>query len=351
MVEQKDGMLPSKIFADPNYAPRIAEVVYDDGKYEVVDEIVIRSASKEKPLGGLPPLKLLSLPGLTPLKGELLEESLTPELIRIEPKGEGVDPEGIAVAKDGTFWIAEEYGPSLLHLDQKGRVITRLYPGEGLPIWVREMQPNRGFEGIAILPGEKNDQGAGDLIVAMQSARVSKEGGALPFVDLLRFDRDGVYLGHYRWPLPVQNAADYGDVKIGDLWGLSSTSALAVRTFRSSVTIEQIDGLKHFSANTKEAKEEIINVRSHTVVNLSGLGWKKDKTEGLALLPDGKTILVGNDDDFGVKGKLKLKADETVLRADGLLHSLGPVTIQVKLKKSSVGPEIWFIELDKNLLG
>jgi len=347
-VASGSALIPSKIFAEPAYAPRFGVISCADGRYAVNSEVKLRSAEGAS-LGGLPPAILRSLPGLTPLAGEVLEDSLTRDLRRIAPAGEGVDPEGIAIARDGSLWIVEEYGPSILHLSGKGKVLHRWYPGEGLPLWLRKMQPNRGFEGIAILPG------SGDIIVSMQSPRVSPDGGGFGFIDLLRFSQEGEYLGHYRWPLQMKNPDDFADVKIGDIAAVSSDTVIAVRAFRSSVTVEKIEGLKPFSDGETGAGMDqeggFKEVASHTVVNLTGLGWKKDKTEGLTLLPDGRTIVVMNDDDFAVKGVLDLKADQMILREDGMLQTEHPAMISVKVKKKSTGPELWFIEFEKAIAG
>jgi hypothetical protein len=347
-VASGTALIPSKVFSEPEYAPRFGVIACTGGRYVVQSEVKLRSVGGD-PLGGLPPAKLLSLPGLTPLAGEVLEESLTPDLRRIAPAGEGVDPEGIAVGSDGSLWIVDEYGPSILHVDSKGKVLRRWYPGEGLPLWLRTMQPNRGFEGIAILPG------SGDIIVSMQSPRVASSGGAFGYIDLIRLSPEGEYLGYYQWALQMKSPADFAEVKIGDIAAVSADSLIATRAFRSSVTVEQIDGLKPFirrqASKETETEGEFKTVSSHTVVNLTSLGWKKDKTEGLTVLPDGKTIVVMNDDDFAVKGRLDIKPDQMVLRGDGMLQTEAPVKVEVTHKSSSAGPELWFIELEKSIVG
>lgn len=40
----------------------------------------------------------------------------------------GVDLEGIARAHDGTYWLCDEYRPSLLHVSQDGRLLERFVP-------------------------------------------------------------------------------------------------------------------------------------------------------------------------------------------------------------------------------
>lgn len=82
----------------------------------------------------------------------------------LPPDPLGVDPEGVVRLADGTFWIAEEYRPSLLKVAGDGTVLARFIPeGESLPgadTDVRAVLPrhyacrrdNRGFEALAATP-------------------------------------------------------------------------------------------------------------------------------------------------------------------------------------------------------
>ncbi|MFC8519226.1 esterase-like activity of phytase family protein, partial [Streptomyces sp. NPDC057257] len=86
----------------------------------------------------------------------------------------GLDTEGIVRAADGSFWLVDEYGPSLVHVSARGKVLTRYVPKgldltgtdypvvEALPSVLLHRKINRGFEGLAQLPG-------GDLVMALQS--------------------------------------------------------------------------------------------------------------------------------------------------------------------------------------
>lgn len=78
----------------------------------------------------------------------------------------GADTEGITALPDGTFWIAEEYGPSLLRVDRSGHVLTRWvhraqghcfedagYPiEEKLPRLASAKKLNRGLEAVTTTP-------------------------------------------------------------------------------------------------------------------------------------------------------------------------------------------------------
>ncbi len=76
----------------------------------------------------------------------------------------GIDSEGLVQAPDGTFWVDEEYGPSILHIAADGKVIKRYSPegvtltgadypvAESLPAILGKRKNNRGFEGLGIAP-------------------------------------------------------------------------------------------------------------------------------------------------------------------------------------------------------
>ncbi|MFE7172706.1 esterase-like activity of phytase family protein, partial [Streptomyces sp. NPDC057616] len=95
----------------------------------------------------------------------------------------GLDTEGIVRAKDGSFWLVDEYGPSLVHVSARGKVLTRYVPKglhltgtdypvvEALPAIFLHRKINRGFEGLAQLPG-------GDLVMALQSPLSLPDGDA-----------------------------------------------------------------------------------------------------------------------------------------------------------------------------
>ncbi|KUL27737.1 esterase-like activity of phytase family protein [Actinoplanes awajinensis] len=75
--------------------------------------------------------------------------------------GADFDVESIVKAKDGKFWLGDEFGPYLLHADRAGRLLTAPIPLDGViapETATRTGVPattgsSKGFEGLASSPG------------------------------------------------------------------------------------------------------------------------------------------------------------------------------------------------------
>jgi hypothetical protein len=71
--------------------------------------------------------------------------------------GSDFDVESIQRAKDGTYWIGDEFGPYLLHFDRAGRLLQAPIPLEGVrapenPAGNPTLNSSKGFEGLAQSP-------------------------------------------------------------------------------------------------------------------------------------------------------------------------------------------------------
>ena len=102
------------------------------------------------------------------------------------------------------------------------------------------------------------------------------------------------------------------------------------------------------SALQMAEKELLVDLRQH--------GWKIEKAEGITLLPDRKTIVVINDNDFGlalsVKDNLLQKAKVTDYTFDNAKQQMmidGKVrNPQINLSQNSPDEahvQLWFIEM------
>ncbi|MEI9895413.1 MAG: esterase-like activity of phytase family protein [Chthoniobacter sp.] len=96
--------------------------------------------------------------------------------------GTRLDPEGVRVAPDGTFWISDEYGPFLLHFNRAGQQIGSLALPPGFVIGTPadkgsdELSQtlgrvnNKGMEGVAISPD-------GKTLVGIMQSPLLQDGG------------------------------------------------------------------------------------------------------------------------------------------------------------------------------
>jgi hypothetical protein len=151
-----------RTFPVPGFDPAIVKIRVSGDTVKVLDAIPI-TTSWGKPVTGLP-----NQEG----RDEAPYSYDAQKPLPYNPNG--LDTEGIVRSADGSFWLVDEYGPSLVHVSARGKVLTRYVPKglpltgadypvvEALPSVLLHRKVNRGFEGLALLPG-------GDLVMAVQS--------------------------------------------------------------------------------------------------------------------------------------------------------------------------------------
>ncbi|GAA4963424.1 hypothetical protein HD597_003414 [Nonomuraea thailandensis] len=262
----------------------------------------------------------------------------------------GVDPEDVVRTSDGDFWLADEYGPSLLHVSGRGRVLARHVPeglrltGAGypvrrtLPAILASRRPNRGFEGLAL--------GGGTLYVAVQSPLANpdeKTTASSRAGRILTFDlRAGRVTGEYAYRFedvasfdPAANG-DQGELKISGLAHVSGRRLLVAERTDRVARVYRIDLAKATNllggryddpattpsleasalspATTPSLKESALSPAlrlpsKSLVADLPAVApTLPGKVEGIALL-DPRTLVVTNDNDhglgaFGADGRL-----------------------------------------------
>ena len=173
-----------KLFLLPDYTPRIGLFeLQADGQILLIKEILLKDAQGH-PISGLPNPKAFGGTNEVPydVDGQLMV--VNPELPYNEIDNpikndiNGLDPEGLAVLNDGSFWISDEYGPHLVHYDNEGVEIERINPfandernnvvvnGKRLLLLVEfiNRRANRGMESLTITADQTT------LVGVMESA-------------------------------------------------------------------------------------------------------------------------------------------------------------------------------------
>lgn len=161
-----DGV--GKKFPVPDYTPRIGlfEIQSDNSVKKIKDILLKRPDGTE--ISGLPNTSALGGTGETPYDAQ--GNTIKDENGNIKLDDYGLDGEGLAVLKDGTFWVSDEYGPHMVHFDADGKEIGRINPFASdsrntftLPSEFSYRRANRGMEGLTITPDQKT------LVGIMQS--------------------------------------------------------------------------------------------------------------------------------------------------------------------------------------
>lgn len=252
--------------------------------------------------------------------------------VPIDPSGHrlkydkmGIDTEGIVRdSTDGSYWLCEDYRPSLLHFDSRAHLLSRWVPegspqGTGaavLPAWYKRRKLNRGFDGIAL----DGDHVVGFLQSPLQDdfdvsrvLSVRKSDGkpvaeyayefeetpeGAKFVDKIG---DAVNIGPGRFLVIEQNSAvdDRGFHRIYEIDVNEATNMLEAgrdhdaSLSRSSLCMPDTPPSHGALACAKP-------VRKTLVADLVQMGLRGyDKLEGLVVI-DPQTLALVNDNDFDV---------------------------------------------------
>ena len=249
----------------------------------------------------------------------------------IAPDVEGLDTEGLVALADGSFWVGDEFGPSLVRIDANGTVLKRLLPGgadalegrEALPAIAAKRQINRGFEALALSVDQQH------LFLSFQSPLAHPDEAthrAAKHVRIWRLDAiTGAAIAQYAYPLdePETFARDVAagpfemsDIKVSELLCLPGDVLLVLergsettKIYRCAVDANGLDEA-HWDVATRPTLEELSatgETWAHPVLKKELIFSSDDHPEispdleGMALLSSSELLLV-NDNDFGVLG-------------------------------------------------
>ena len=332
-----------KIFAVPDYVPKIGLFeVQENGTVKLIKTIHLKDRNG-KDITGLPNTSALGGTGETPydINGKVITVDPTKPFdavnnpIRLDDYG--LDSEGIAALKDGTFWVSDEYGPHIVHFDANGKEIGRINAFKAdkrdnwnIPNEFSYRRANRGMEGLTITPDQKTLVGIMQSTMSLPNKNVNKstltrivtinlETGkvgqylyqqeltensnsaivALSDTQFLVLERDGLFYKDtpdvqkqvYRIDLSkatnLEDIKDTNELKQDEKLGLT----VAGKTLEEYQLVNGWEGLKTLN----------INPTPKTLVLDMGKAVKypHDKMEGLWLI-NSTTLGVLNDDDMGL---------------------------------------------------
>lgn len=318
-----DGTIANqKVFAKPDFTPQI-------GKFRLKGSTLILESIIE--LKNESNVKLTGLPNPAG-QGATGETAITTTGISLLPSADGLDPEGLVLAPDGSFWVSDEYGPHLVHFDRTGKTIERLNPfsssSRKLPLVFARRRANRGMEGLAITPDGKTLVGimqfplhnpsasaiTGSLAIRILTFNIAtgetkqyiymmdranlqavSEITAISNSTFLVIERDGEFPTEGNkinvvkkiYKIDIANATDISD----------PTNGASGKLFGGK-TVEELKTIDILSSNNiiPAAKTLVANLMTDVLPV-----YPHDKAEGLVII-NKNMIAVSNDDDFGVVG-------------------------------------------------
>jgi hypothetical protein len=332
-----DGPDGNKILPLPGFTPAI-------GRFRLVD----RTAVLEKTI----PLR--EADG-TPYSGRVNPQAATGEHLvdragtPLAPDASGYDSEGLVAMPDGGFWVSDEYGPFITHFDRDGRATRRLSPFDGsLPRELANRVPNKGMEGLAITPDGRTLVGM--MQSALQQPDVTAKPASVTTLRIVTYDLRTRATHEYIYLLddPKDNGGAVSEITalsgttflvderdggfepnaVKKLFKIDLTGATDVGP-RASVPGATYDAAKGGllvggrsidayvgTDDTGQSQKDLAGVgvtpvRKSLDVDLGGLltgldptggFFGHDKVEGVATTDGGRTIVVSNDNDFGVDG-------------------------------------------------
>ncbi|MGI3202154.1 esterase-like activity of phytase family protein [Streptomyces sp. GLT-R25] len=307
-----------RTFAVPGFDPAIVKIRVSGSTVKVLDAIPITTSS------GRP------VTGLSNQKGRdeapYSYDAKTP-LSYNNPNG--LDTEGIVRAEDGSFWLVDEYGPSLIHVSARGKILTRYVPKglgltgadyrvvEALPAVLLHRKINRGFEGLAQLPG-------GDLVMAVQSPLSLPDtdaGEASLTTRLLRFStKKRAVTAEYAYRFDPVNVVDpseddTSELKISSVVAVGRDRLLVEERTDKAARLQVVKltrgadilGDKWDDDTMSPSLEQLDDpaasgvpvLRKRLVVDLGAMKGVPGKIEGVARV-DHDTLALINDNDFGM---------------------------------------------------
>ncbi|MGW7686615.1 esterase-like activity of phytase family protein [Kribbella sp. NPDC054772] len=302
-----------RTFPVPGFDPAIVKVKVAGKKLKVIDAIPI-TTRHGKPVTGLPNQES---------RDELPYTYDASTRLPLNPNG--LDTEGIVRAKDGTFWLVDEYSPSLVHVSAGGQVLARYVPKglnlqgadypviEALPAIFLTRKINRGFEGLAELPG-------GDLVLALQSPLSNpskKVGEASLNTRLVRFSpRQAKVTAEYAYQFDPVGVVDPGEddtseLKISSIVAAGPETLLVQERTDNAARLQRVVlrpadnilGSKWDDAATTPSYEAsaagVPVLKKQLFLDLNTVKGAPKKIEGVALMPR-DTLVVINDNDFGM---------------------------------------------------
>lgn len=316
----------NRTFPAPDYAPRFYKIQLKNDEIKVLETVKLQLPVDKVDVV----TKNRNLTGFSNIgTDEKSYDNTGKVLLPLDP--DGLDLEGISYSpSDDTFWLSDEYRPSLIQIKRDGTILGRygdkeklkdaqspIY--EAIPAIYSKRIANRGFEGVTVSPDGKF------LYASIQSPMAVPDkatGEASRNIRILKMDLSTkLVVGEFIYTAEDAKAfinVAQKDVVISDLHALASDVLLVDERDKNEGAAAQIKRIykidlskatnilnNELSKTVEGTSAEqlkanfIVTAPKELVLDLTKLNYPFEKFEGLTVL-NKNTILVANDNDFGV---------------------------------------------------
>lgn len=321
----------AKSFPLPTYTPSIYKIQIVDGVIKILNQTPLQ-VKGTNPVTGTS--KITGLPNIKGRDEVPYDANGTTEL-SYDPYG--LDIEGLAYnAKDDTFWISDEYGPSIVHVKRDGTIIERIVPNgwtskistplvpaiETLPAIYNKLRSNRGAEAVSITPDSKY------MFMAMQSPlrNPDKSVDSSRQLRIIKFDLNTLKpVAEFCYV--TEDAKNYtglsqADIVISDLVAVNENLLLVDERDKNAGEKAQLKKIfaadlstatnilgKYDDATVGKTLEQmtIADIKTNsimpsskrTILDAVEFKFPYEKIEGISLV-NRNTIAIINDNDFGI---------------------------------------------------
>ncbi len=354
-----------KIYGFKNYVPKIHRIKIEGDSILILKTITMKRPDGNGASGLLNPTGF----GSTALEAGSTDTVLVCANFNSKLSNKdvwGIDAEGVAVDRQGNFWICEEGGPTIWKLNSNGVVIARFTPyknligSESIDIAIdtayKYRKNNRGFEGVCIAPN-------GKIYSIIQSpllypTKAVGEGSRVHRILEINPDNNSTkmyaYLNQGIIGASGSNQIRLRDWKLSDITAVNDSVFLVIeQALRGTTDLKYVyqinlNGASAVSSglyggltlealvdSTGLANNGIKPVKKKLFMNLLTNGWDPilEKPEGITIIND-STIAICNDNDFGqVSPSENGVATATNIKSHLYLYSLKGVNKLVNYKK------------------
>ena len=320
-----------KIYLVPGFAPSIYAIDLGPGKHARFAEMIPLKGTSGRPLSGI----------ANPLEHARPETAYGTDGQVLAPDPSGIEPGALVRLKDGSFWVADGFGPSLLEVAPDGGVRRRIVPATladdlrdadypiepHLPGILSLRQVGRGFDGLALSPDEAF------LFVAMCSPLMNPSQEvfrASATVRILKIDRvSGKVVDQFVYALDppeafqgesgiVGRSTRQSDIRVMEIAALDASRLVVLERFRNLSRISRIDlsnavPLPHrfddpatqpgLEALPREswAQNGVVPLAKTLMFQSDPARGPAGRLSGMTVLSDREIAVIGNN-DFGIDG-------------------------------------------------